>query len=180
MIGYSHRAQRQLREMLLHYEKLDRIEAVKPPFQPEEVTQRLADILSSYGLSEVTGDRYGAQWVSSMFRKFGISYRASDLDKSAIYIESLPLFTQRIVELLDVPVALLQKASEEDEALFRELRLMKERSEADPSLLPERLTALLSEIGTRFSGLGPGVYEIAVIAVQGGATARRSLAITLE
>jgi hypothetical protein len=82
---------------------LDRIEAVKPPFQPEEVTQRLADILSSYGLSEVTGDRYGAQWVSSMFRKFGISYRASDLDKSAIYIESLPLFTQRIVELLDVP-----------------------------------------------------------------------------
>jgi hypothetical protein len=56
-------------------------------------------------------------------------------------------------------VALLQKASEEYEALFRELRLMKERSEADPSLLPERLTALLSEIGTRFSGLGPGVDE---------------------
>jgi GAF domain-containing protein/anti-sigma regulatory factor (Ser/Thr protein kinase) len=70
--------------------------------------------------------------------------------------QSLPLVQ---VELLGVPVALLQKASEEYEALFRELRLMKERSEADASLLPERLTALLSEIGTRFSGLGPGVDE---------------------
>ncbi len=70
--------------------------------------------------------------------------------------ESQPLVQ---VALLGVPVALLQKASEEYEALFRELRLMKERSEADPSLLPERLTTLLSEIGTRFSGLGPGVDE---------------------
>ncbi len=70
--------------------------------------------------------------------------------------ESQPLVQ---VELLGVPVALLQKASEEYEALFRELRLMKERSEADPSLLPERLTVLLTEIGTRFSGLGPGIDE---------------------
>ena len=82
---------------------LDRLEAVKPPFQPEEVVQRFADILSSYGLSAVTGDRYGAQWVSTMFLKFGIAYRASELDKSAIYIAAQPLFSQRIVELLDVP-----------------------------------------------------------------------------
>ncbi len=63
------------------------------------------------------------------------------------------------VNLIGVPVGLLQKASEEYEALFRELRLMKERDDADQSLLPERLTALLSEIGTRFSGLGPGIDE---------------------
>jgi anti-sigma regulatory factor (Ser/Thr protein kinase) len=63
------------------------------------------------------------------------------------------------VDLLGVPVALLQKASEEYEALFRELRLMKEHPDAHSSRLPERLTALLSEIGTRFSGLGPGVDE---------------------
>jgi hypothetical protein len=31
-----------------------------------------------------------------------------------------------------------------------------------------------------FSGLDPGVYEIAVMAVQGGTTARRSLAIEVE
>lgn len=63
------------------------------------------------------------------------------------------------VDLIGVPVGLLQKASEEYEALFRELRLMKEHGGANHSPLPERLAALLSEIGTRFSGLGPGVDE---------------------
>ena len=66
------------------------------------------------------------------------------------------------VELVGIPVALLQKASEEYEALFRELRLMKEHCEAGDSTstaLPARLVALLSEIGTRFNGFGPGIDE---------------------
>jgi anti-sigma regulatory factor (Ser/Thr protein kinase) len=66
------------------------------------------------------------------------------------------------VDLLGIPVAQLQKASEEYEALFRELRLMKEHSEAGDSSsapLPDRLAALLSEIGTRFNGFGPGMDE---------------------
>jgi hypothetical protein len=65
------------------------------------------------------------------------------------------------VNLVGIPVALLQKASEEYEALFRELRLMKEHTDARmaPSKLPERLSVLLSEIGTRFNGFGPGVDE---------------------
>ena len=67
------------------------------------------------------------------------------------------------VRLLGIPVALLQKASEEYEELFRELRLMKERSEANPdagSSLPERLSVLISEIGNRFNGFGPGMDEM--------------------
>jgi serine phosphatase RsbU (regulator of sigma subunit)/anti-sigma regulatory factor (Ser/Thr protein kinase) len=66
------------------------------------------------------------------------------------------------VDLVGIPVALLQKASEEYEALFRELRLMKEHAESKlppSSLLPERLSVLLSEIGTRFNGFGPGMDE---------------------
>jgi anti-sigma regulatory factor (Ser/Thr protein kinase) len=66
------------------------------------------------------------------------------------------------VDLLGIPVALLQKASEEYEALFRELRLMKEHAEARLSPtppLPERLSVLLSEIGTRFNGFGMGMDE---------------------
>ena len=82
---------------------LDRLEAVTPPFKPEDVVQRFADLLSAYGLTAVTGDRYGATWVSSMFTRFGISYRPTELDKSAIYIAAQPLFSQRVVELLDVP-----------------------------------------------------------------------------
>jgi anti-sigma regulatory factor (Ser/Thr protein kinase) len=65
------------------------------------------------------------------------------------------------VNLLGIPVALLQKASEEYEALFRELRLMKEHADSrlSPFVLPERLSVLLSKIGTRFNGFGPGVDE---------------------
>jgi hypothetical protein len=63
--------------------------------------------------------------------------------------------------LLGIPVPLLQKSSEEYEALFRELRLMKERSDVSPGVpaLPERLEVLVSGLGTRFTGLGPGVDE---------------------
>jgi GAF domain-containing protein/anti-sigma regulatory factor (Ser/Thr protein kinase) len=66
------------------------------------------------------------------------------------------------VRLIGIPVALLQKASEQYEALFRELRLMKERGGNTPGMagLPERLSVLVSEIGTRFSGLGPGMDEM--------------------
>ena len=66
------------------------------------------------------------------------------------------------IRLLGIPVALLQKSSEEYEALFRELRLMKERSDTAPDAphLPERLSVLVSEIGTRFNGLGPGMDDM--------------------
>ncbi len=66
------------------------------------------------------------------------------------------------IRLLGIPVALLQKSSEEYEALFRELRLMKERSDHAPGAphLPERLAVLVSQIGTRFNGLGPGMDDM--------------------
>jgi hypothetical protein len=63
--------------------------------------------------------------------------------------------------VVGIPVALLQKASEEYEALFRELRLMQEHADSrlSPFVLPERLAVLLSKIGTRFNGFGPGADE---------------------
>jgi GAF domain-containing protein/anti-sigma regulatory factor (Ser/Thr protein kinase) len=66
------------------------------------------------------------------------------------------------VHLLGIPVGLLQKSSEQYEALFRELRLMKERAESSPDAprLPERLSVLVSQIGTRFNGLGPGMDDM--------------------
>jgi GAF domain-containing protein/anti-sigma regulatory factor (Ser/Thr protein kinase) len=72
------------------------------------------------------------------------------------------------IHLLGIPVVLLQKSSEEYEALFRELRLMKERPGADGgAALPDRLSVLVSEIGTRFHRLGPGMDEIWQDAVDG-------------
>jgi hypothetical protein len=64
-------------------------------------------------------------------------------------------------------VGLLQKSSEEYEALFRELRLMKERPGEESVALPDRLSVLVSEIGTRFNRLGPGMDELWQDAVDG-------------
>jgi hypothetical protein len=73
----------------------------RPPFNPSEVVGEFAGVIKSFGLSDVTGDRYSGEWCSSAFEKAGISYRNSDLSKSEIYGEFLPLVMQGRVELLD-------------------------------------------------------------------------------
>jgi hypothetical protein len=80
---------------------LDVIRGRKPPFSPADVVREFSDLLRSYRLHEVTGDRYSMEWVREAFSKSGITYRHSDLNKSELYLESLPLFTTRTVDLLD-------------------------------------------------------------------------------
>lgn len=94
---------------------LDKLVIQRPPFNPEDTVASFCETLSAYGLNAVTGDRYGAEWVSSSFARHGVIYEASQLDKSAIYVETLPLFSQWLVELLDVPL------------LSTELRLLERR-----------------------------------------------------
>jgi hypothetical protein len=94
---------------------LDRLLIQPPPFEPEAVVQRFCELAAAFRLSRVVGDRYAAEWVASMFRKYGMGYEASDADKSAIYTECLPLFSQRRVRLLDIP------------RLLTELRLLERR-----------------------------------------------------
>jgi hypothetical protein len=87
---------------------LDRLVVAKAPFEPNQVTADFAQVLSAYRVTTVTGDRYGSQWVVSAFAKHAINYRASDLDKSAIYRELTPLLSSGLVELLEDPRLLLE------------------------------------------------------------------------
>jgi hypothetical protein len=80
---------------------LDRLVERVPPFDPQSVCMEFAAVLRSYHLSEVCGDRYGGEWVSSAFEKLGVRYTPSERDRSAIYGECLPLFSARRCELLD-------------------------------------------------------------------------------
>ena len=82
---------------------LDLLAVVAPPFDPELTVESLCKTLGDYGLRQVHGDAYAGEWVTAMFRKFGVTYRAAELSKSEIYLETLPLFAQGKVELLDVP-----------------------------------------------------------------------------
>lgn len=83
---------------------LDVCRGIKPPFSPESVVKEYAALLKSYRCSSVVGDRYSGEWVVEAFSKEGIHYRHSELTKSECYLESLPVFSQGVVDLLDVPV----------------------------------------------------------------------------
>jgi hypothetical protein len=82
---------------------LDALLEIPAPFDPSTATAAVAQLLASYGLTEATGDRYGAQWVVSEFDRCGIYYKHSERDRSAIYLDTLPLFTSGRVRLLDIP-----------------------------------------------------------------------------
>jgi hypothetical protein len=71
------------------------------PFNPDQATEEMAETVKSYGVREVTGDRYAGRWVVEAFGKHGVTYRHSGRDRSAIYMEALPLFMSGKIRLLD-------------------------------------------------------------------------------
>lgn len=83
---------------------LDRLIVATPPFDPDQTIVRFAETLGAYGLTGVTGDRYGGEWVSSAFARHSIGYSPAGEDKSSIYVAVLPLFAAGSVELLDAPL----------------------------------------------------------------------------
>jgi hypothetical protein len=81
---------------------LDKLIAVAPPFDPEAVVVRFCEVLASFGLNRVVGDQYGGDWISSSFGRHGVAYQPSELSASQIYIECGVLFSQGLIELLDI------------------------------------------------------------------------------
>lgn len=94
-----------------HY-AIDLVRGTSGKFDPQQVTADYAALLREYRIGSVTGDNYASQWVQGAWRDTGISYVQSDIPKSQIYLESLPLFTRGLVRLPDQP------------KLLRELRLL--------------------------------------------------------
>ena len=80
---------------------LDCVRARKPPFNPNEVVEEFSAVLKAYGLATVRGDRYAGEWPVERFKAHGIRYEAAQKPKSAIYLDSIPIFSARRVELLD-------------------------------------------------------------------------------
>jgi hypothetical protein len=89
---------------------LDALLEIRPPFNPSEVVAQIAEILKSYGLKEITGDRYSAGFVVELFAVNGITYRHSERDRSAIYADAMPLFTSARARILDIPKLVSQFA----------------------------------------------------------------------
>jgi hypothetical protein len=82
---------------------LDAVREIRPPFNPADAVSELAQLLKSYSVTRVVGDRYAGAWPAEAFRNHGIDYEPSERPKSDLYREALPLLNSRRVELLDHP-----------------------------------------------------------------------------
>jgi hypothetical protein len=96
---------------------VDVVRGVTGTYDPYAVTRQFADLLKQYAVRTVTGDNYGAKWVSQYWTETGFAYERSPWTRSEIYLESMALFARRVVRLPD------------HARMLRELRLL-ERSTA--------------------------------------------------
>jgi hypothetical protein len=80
---------------------LDALFERRSPFEPTATVAEVAALLRESAIGEVTGDAYAAGWVVEAFSKAGIRYTQSERDRSAVYRDTLPLFTSGRARLLD-------------------------------------------------------------------------------
>jgi hypothetical protein len=80
---------------------LDLVQEVRAPFQPEVATETLVETLKRYRIGKVIGDRYAGEWPREQFIKRGIVYEPTEVTKSDMYVNFLPLMNSRRVRLVD-------------------------------------------------------------------------------
>jgi hypothetical protein len=66
---------------------------------PAEITAEYAELLKSYNIRKVTGDKYAGSWPGDEFEKHGIGYSPSEKPKSGLYLDLLPALNSGRVEL---------------------------------------------------------------------------------
>jgi hypothetical protein len=71
---------------------------------PAAIVEDYADTLRGYGITRVTGDRYAGRWPRDEFKKHGIDYDVSDLDRSGLYLELLAAVNSDRVQLPPCPI----------------------------------------------------------------------------
>lgn len=91
---------------------VDLVRGSKGRFDPQAKTEEYAELLKEFRIGAIVGDHWGQEWVQSMWRRCGITYTKSDLRKSDIYLETLPLYVRGLVRLPNHPT------------LIRELQLL--------------------------------------------------------
>jgi hypothetical protein len=80
---------------------LDALRWRAPRFVPEAVVAEYAQLLASYGVTELSGDRWGGGFHIDAWRRNGITYSACQQTTSEIYLSALPLLLSGRARLLD-------------------------------------------------------------------------------
>jgi hypothetical protein len=82
---------------------VDVVRAWPAPFNPAGVTQECAELLRSYGISRVRGDRFGGEWPREAFRAHGIAYNLAELNRSELYLALVAYVNGARLEIPDDP-----------------------------------------------------------------------------
>ena len=80
---------------------VDCVRERKPPFSPEVVIGELVELLRTYHVTTVHGDRYAGEFVAEAFRRRGIAYKPAERVKSQIYGDALAILNSKRCELPD-------------------------------------------------------------------------------
>ena len=75
---------------------LDVIRERKPPFSPDDVAKEFANVLKSYNIAAIRGDRYGGEWPRERFRVHNIEYIPAAKPKSDLYASRASLKTNKL------------------------------------------------------------------------------------
>ena len=87
---------------------LDFCQQYKSPHNPHQVIASICEELRRFSIRKITGDAYGAEFSASSFAANGVTYLKCDRNKSALYLELLPLMMSHQVEFLDNPTLVHQ------------------------------------------------------------------------
>jgi hypothetical protein len=86
-----------------------RIVEWRPPFESPDVARQVVAVLREYSITTLTGDNFSGQTWPGIFRESGLGvYNVSDLTKSDIFHDFLPLLNGQLVELLDPKAGIVQ------------------------------------------------------------------------
>ena len=78
---------------------IDVCRGTRGKYDPQQITAEYAALCREYNIGTVYGDAYAAQWVAGSWQGENIVYEKSELPKSQLYLECLPLFSRGLVRL---------------------------------------------------------------------------------
>lgn len=80
---------------------VDAIMERRPPFSPDAVVSEFVQLCRAYQVRSVTGDHYGGSFVREPFTRLGIGYRLTTMDRSKLYLATLPVLMSGRARLPD-------------------------------------------------------------------------------
>lgn len=82
---------------------IDHCQEWLPPFNASSVTAEACGVIKQYGISEAVSDGFSSGFLRAELARNGVGHRISEMNKSQLYLATLPMLTSRKARLLDLP-----------------------------------------------------------------------------